>query len=63
MQSTILKEFKKGHFVIDNLEQGKTWAKNINACGEYFEYYKKRSFVQAMISCLKDKDFQLEHLF
>jgi len=56
--TTSRKEFKKGHFVIDDLEQGKTWAKNINACGEYFEYYKKRSFVHAMITCLKDKTFK-----
>ena len=37
----ITKEFKRGEFVIDNLEQGKTWAKQINACGEYFQYYKR----------------------
>ena len=57
------KTLKKGHFVIDNLEQGKTWAKNINACGEYFEYYKKRSFVHAMISCFKDKTFNWSIFF
>ena len=59
----ILKEFRKGEFVIDDLEQGKTWAKNINACGEYFEYYKKRGFVHAMISCLKDKTFNWSIFF
>ena len=42
VNATLRKEFKKGNFVLDNLEQGKTWAKNINTCGEYFEYYKKR---------------------
>ena len=55
--TTSRKDFKKGHFVIEDLEQGKTWAKNINACGEYFQYYKKRAFVHAIISCLKDKTF------
>tara|TARA_R100000278_G_scaffold122607_2_gene109214 strand:- start:692 stop:1429 length:738 start_codon:yes stop_codon:yes gene_type:complete len=52
------KDFKKGLFKIDDLEQGKAWAKSINACGEYFEYYKKRSFVHAMLHCLKDKTFK-----
>ena len=58
-KSTSRKDFRKGHFVIDNLEQGKTWAKNINACGEYFEYYKKATLLKAMrkLECLKDKTF------
>lgn len=54
----IVKEFKKGDFKIVDLEQGKTWAKQINLCGEYFPYYKKTSFVRAMISCFKDKTFK-----
>jgi len=54
----ILKEFRKGDFVIDDLEQGKTWAKNINACGEYFQYYKKATFIKAMLHAMKHKDFK-----
>ena len=54
----IIKEFKQGEFKIIDLEQGKTWARCINQCGEYFPYYKKTSFVRAMISCLKDKTFK-----
>ena len=54
----ILKEFRKGDFVIDDLEQGKTWAKNINACGEYFQYYKKGTFIKAMLHAMKHKDFK-----
>jgi len=53
----IIKEFKQGRFKIIDLEQGKRWAKAINSCGEYFPYYKKTSFVRAMISCLRDKTF------
>ena len=56
----ILKEFRKGEFVIDDLEQGKTWAKNINACGEYFQYYKKATFIKAMLSAMKDKTFSFK---
>tara|TARA_R100000005_G_C4949115_1_gene170401 strand:+ start:279 stop:1016 length:738 start_codon:yes stop_codon:yes gene_type:complete len=56
----ILKEFRKGEFVIDDLEQGKTWAKNINACGEYFQYYKKATFIKAMLSAMKDKTFNFK---
>ena len=58
--TTITKEFKRGEFVIDNLEQGKTWAKQINACGEYFQYYKKGTFVRAMLSAMKDKTFSFK---
>ena len=61
--STSRKDFKKGHFVIDNLEQGKTWAKNINACGEYFQYYKKATFIKAMLSAMKDKTFSFKIFF
>ena len=50
--TTITKrKFKRGDFVIDNLEQGKTWAKQINACGEYFQYYKKVTFVKSYVKC------------
>ena len=56
----ISKEFKRGDFVIDNLEQGKTWAKQINACGEYFQYYKKVTFVKAMLSAMQDKTFNFK---
>ncbi len=59
----ILKEFRKGEFVIDDLEQGKTWAKNINACGEYFQYYKKATFIKAMLSAMKDKTFSFKIFF
>ena len=58
VNSTALKEFRKGEFVIEDLEQGKTWAKNINACGEYFQYYKKATFIKAMLSSMKDKTFK-----
>ena len=58
VNSTALKEFRKGEFVIEDLEQGKTWAKNINACGEYFQYYKKATFIKAMLSAMKDKTFK-----
>jgi hypothetical protein len=58
--TTLTKEFKRGDFVIDNLEQGKTWAKQINACGEYFQYYKKVTFVKAMLSAMKDKTFNFK---
>jgi len=59
----ILKEFRKGDFVIDDLEQGKTWAKNINACGEYFQYYKKGTFIKAMLHAMKHKDFKWSIFF
>ena len=63
INSTALKEFRKGEFVIEDLEQGKTWAKNINACGEYFQYYKKATFIKAMLSAMKDKTFSFKIFF
>jgi hypothetical protein len=53
-----IKEYKKGEFVIKDLEWGKTQADRINACGEYFQYNKKRSFVNAMMAAMKDKTFK-----
>tara|TARA_R100001082_G_scaffold111026_1_gene92961 strand:+ start:3233 stop:3964 length:732 start_codon:yes stop_codon:yes gene_type:complete len=50
-------EFKEGKFKIKNLEQGKLIAKRINKIGEYFEHYKKRTFVTAMIFAIREKDF------
>jgi len=50
-------EFKEGKFKIKNLEQGKLMAKRINKIGEYFEHYKKRTFVTAMIFAIREKDF------
>jgi len=63
VNSSITKEYKKGLFKIDDLEQGKTWAKNINSCGEFFELYKKRSFVNAMLHCMRDKTFKFSIFF
>ena len=51
------KAFKEGKFKIKNLEQGKLIAKRINKIGEYFEHYKKRTFVTAMIFAIREKDF------
>ena len=52
-----LKEFKDGKFTLQNLELGKTWARSINKVGEYFQYYKKRSFVLAMIVLMQHPKF------
>jgi|TARA_R100000995_G_C3473992_1_gene119858 hypothetical protein len=53
-----IKEFKEGKFVIKDLEQGKTWARSVNKVGEYFQYYKKRSFVLALVVAMKDPKFK-----
>jgi len=54
----VLKEFKKGEFKIISLETGKTTAERINSCADFFPLYKKRTFVNAMISVMKDKTFK-----
>ncbi|QDP46209.1 MAG: putative ParB [Prokaryotic dsDNA virus sp.] len=51
-------EFKLGNFKITNLEKGKKMAIRINKIGEYFQYYKKRTFVAAMIFSFKHKEFE-----
>jgi disulfide oxidoreductase YuzD len=50
-------EFKGGGFTSKNLEQAKIWARNITKVGEYFQYYKKRSFVLAMIVLMQHSKF------
>lgn len=50
-------EFKGGGFASKNLEQAKVWARNITKVGEYFQYYKKRSFVLAMIVLMQHSKF------
>mgnify|MGYP003138937054 CR=1 FL=1 len=52
-----LKKFKDGEFVLKSLEMGKTYARSINKVGEYFQYYKKRSFVLAMIVLMRHDKF------
>lgn len=52
-----MQSFKEGKFVIHDLEKGKKIAKCIECCGEYFEHYRKKSFVHAMISAMNDNSF------
>ena len=52
-----LKDFKNGDFKVIELEWAKDTANKIHIVGEYFPHWKKRSFVGAMISALKDSTF------
>ena len=52
-----LADFKEGNFKVTDLEWAKDTADKIQQIGEYFPYYKKRSFVGAIISALKDSTF------
>ena len=52
-----LADFKDGNFKVTDLEWAKDTADKIQQIGEYFPYYKKRSFVGAIISALKDSTF------
>ena len=52
-----LNNFKLGKFKVTDLEWAKDTADKIQQIGEYFPYYKKRSFVGAIISALKDSTF------
>ena len=54
------KDFKKGGFVIKDLEWGKTQARRLKWIGEFFQYYKKRNFISAMLSCYQNKTFKWE---
>jgi len=60
VDSKILKDFKKGGFVIKDLEWGKTQARRLKWIGEFFQYYKKRNFISAMLSCYQNKTFKWE---
>ena len=50
--------FKNGEFTIKSLEWGKTQAKRITWIGEYFQYYKKRNFIDACLSVFQNKTFE-----
>tara|TARA_X000000368_G_scaffold204169_1_gene161123 strand:+ start:2178 stop:2978 length:801 start_codon:yes stop_codon:yes gene_type:complete len=49
--------FKIGIFKVDDLERAKTIAERIMYIGEFFQYFRKNSFVSAMISALYDPSF------
>ena len=51
------KAFETGNLKIETLEEGKRWAQRILDVEPYYEGYKKRSFVQAMIRVFHDKDY------
>ena len=50
-------QFREGHFVVHDLEKGKDIAKSILKVGEYFDKYKKGTFIRAMISVMNDPNF------
>ena len=52
-----LNNFKLGKFKVTDLEWAKDTASKIYVVGEYFEHWKKRNFIGALISALKDSSF------
>jgi len=52
-----LNGFKTGDFKVTDLEWAKDTAGKIMQVGDYFEHWKKRNFIGAMISALKDSSF------
>ena len=58
VDSKIIKGYKQGEFKISDLEWGKTQARRLAWIGEFFQYYKKRQFIAAMLSVFKDKTFK-----
>lgn len=57
VNSMDLNDFKLGLFKVSNVENAKDIAQKIIYIGEYFEHYRKRSFIAAMMRALHDKDF------
>ena len=53
----IVGDFKKGEFKIKDLEWGKTQARRLLWIGEFFQYYKKRNFIDACLSVFQNKTF------
>lgn len=54
-------EFKEGNFVVHDLEKAKETASSIHKVGDYFEHYRKKSFIHAMISVCNDPQFVWSH--
>tara|TARA_Y100001970_G_scaffold291218_1_gene427546 strand:- start:166 stop:957 length:792 start_codon:yes stop_codon:yes gene_type:complete len=53
-------EFKQGFFKVKDLEQAKLVAERLIYVSDYFEYYRKNSFIMAMIYVLFDPAFDWE---
>ena len=51
------KAFETGNLKIETLMEGKKWAQRILDVEPYYEGYKRRSFVEAMIRVFHDKDY------
>ena len=60
VSSTDHTEFKQGHFKVVDLERAKLVAERLIYISDYFEYYKKNSFIMAMIYVLFDPAFDWE---
>ncbi len=60
VDTKIIKAYKEGEFKIEDLEWGKTQARRLAWIGEFFQYYKKRQFIAAMLAVFKDKTFKWE---
>lgn len=55
-----LKDFRKGTFKVRNLEQAERWAEQILKLEPYFEFFKFRTFVMAIIQMFKKPEFDFE---
>jgi hypothetical protein len=58
----INKQFKEGKFNIPsgNFEIAKKQAKQLHKIGEYYDGWKRRSFINAMLSLFKDEAFEFK---
>jgi hypothetical protein len=52
-----MKEFFKGNFKVSNYSESCNIAENIEILSNYYDGYKRRAFVFAMISLFKNKNF------
>ena len=50
-------KFKDGDFVIEDLNLATRNAEKISMCSEYYEGYKRRSFVYAMLDLFDNDDY------
>ena len=54
----IVKTFYSGQFKIKNVKQSESIMEKLHLCGKYFEHYKMRWFVYALVRLLKNPNFE-----
>jgi hypothetical protein len=59
----MVERFKAGDFEVKDIEVAKIWAIRINAMKDYYSFYKKRTFIFAMLKMFTEPGFEWARLW